>query len=294
MPKPDLLPAILAIESLDELTAFLNGQPVSTLARQLYSLFDAHAEYDDANQWAAAVRICEALAIVGWGLRERVDAISRFNGDHQHTSFVNAEGEERFRAGPWTKRKAGWVLFHPEFHASPDWPDRPSVDWLKYAPGDHPICDRPDLPSQRNYQKPMPIVMGLVGGENKTTQAVLKLRTELDALLRQSMHPALYGEALEKFYFRLLCPFPSESPPAGLKVGTFNVKQRAFTSDLGFDDPFGQLAGSAQREYLAANLLAAVDALKTRLDKRQIEYDINRFRADVAAAIGKFLEQKMN
>jgi hypothetical protein len=33
-----------------------------------------------------------------------------------------------------------------------------------------------------------------------------------------------------------------------------------------------------------------VDALKTRLDKRQIEYDINQFRADVAAAIGKFLE----
>ena len=77
------------------------------------------------------MRICEALAIIGWAPRERVDAISRFNGDHQHTSFVNDQGEMRFRAGPWTKRKAGWVLFNPDFYESPDWPDRPSVDWLK-------------------------------------------------------------------------------------------------------------------------------------------------------------------
>lgn len=107
MPQRDLLAAILSCDSLDGLTKFLKTRPRRSLIPALHKLFDAHAEYDDANQWASAVRICEALAIVGWKPRERVDALSRYNGDNWETTFVNGQGEWRFRVGHWTRRKSG-------------------------------------------------------------------------------------------------------------------------------------------------------------------------------------------
>jgi hypothetical protein len=292
MAKTSLLADLLACDSLDELIAFLHTQPRRSVVKALHTLFDSHAEYNDANEWAAAVRICESLAIVGWAPRERVDAISHFNGDHWHTAFVNGDEEERFRAANWTKRKAGWSLFNPEFNESPDWPGRPSVDWMQYDPGDHPVCDRSNLPSQRNYQQQMPIVMGLIGGENKVTRVVEQLAAELDLCLRQTMQPALYGQALERFYFRLVCPYSAEPSQARLKIGALNLKERAFYCDLYVDRSFGRLAPREQRERLTTNLLTAVDAFKVKIDGRGIDYDIERFRADVVAAIDKFRAKK--
>lgn len=160
---------------------------------------------------------------------------------------------------------------------------------MKYSPGDHPACLRSELPSQRNYQKQLPIVMGRIGGENETTRVVNRLADKLEACLLQTMQPARYGEALEQFYFTLLCPYEKKSPTARLKLGSFNVKRRAFYCDLVFDNRFGQLTPALQREHFATNLLAAVDALKAKIDQRRIDYDTELFRADVVAAIEKFL-----
>ena len=85
-----LLKQIAAQPSIESLQAYLTSQRNTVKVRR--ALLDELAkvvEYDDAHEWATAVRTCEALAIVGWRDRERVDAISRFNGDCWETYFVN-------------------------------------------------------------------------------------------------------------------------------------------------------------------------------------------------------------
>src|SRR5580765_3492783 len=109
-----LLKQIAAQPSIESLQACLTSRRNTVKVRR--ALLDELAkviEYNEALEWAAAVRICEALAIVGWGDRERVDAVSGFNGDCWETYFVNGTDELRFRQGRWSKRKAGWVLFNP-------------------------------------------------------------------------------------------------------------------------------------------------------------------------------------
>ena len=291
MSNKDILADIMPHESLDGLAAFLQSQPKDAVRNGLLKLFDEHAEYKDADQWAAAVRICEALAIVGWSSRERVDAISHFNGDCWDTRFVNEKGAYRFRAGKWRKRKGGWVLFNPQYHFSPDRPDKPPVNWQHFANVEFPIVDRSDLPSQRNYRKQLPIIMGLFCGSSKTSNTATALKAELTAHLRDAMHPDTYGAALEFFYFTLHCAALSESFPARLKIGAYNTKQKAFYCDLYFDDAFGTLAVRQQREYFAHNLLVAIDELETKLKKRKINYDIPGFRSDVVDAIEHWYAQ---
>jgi hypothetical protein len=105
------------------------------------------------------------------------------------------------------------------------------------------------------------------------------------------MRPDKYGAALERFYFTFHCSALSESPSAHLKIGAHNTKQKAFYCELYFDDGFGDLSARQQREYIARNLLLAIDGLETKLKKCGIDYDILGFRSDVADAIGRWHAQ---
>lgn len=283
---------ITALGTLGELEAFLQSQPIDIVRNELLRGIDALLEYADANQWATAVRICEALAIIGWGTREQVDAISRYNGDCWETQFVTDKDELRFRLARWSKRKAGWTLWNPEFHASPDFPDRPSVDWKQNAGTEFPIVDRDTLPSQRNYRRQMPIIMGMIGGVNTTSNSADALRMELRKHLLETMTPAAYGDAVEKFYFTFHCPFRSTAYDARLKIGAYNTKQKAFYSDLYFGKDFGQLSRTDQLAFISQHLLAAVDALEVKLRKRKVDYDVAAFRADVETAIDCWSEPR--
>jgi|GEM_PF-3196130 len=281
-----LLKQIAAQTSLESLEAYLKSlRNTAQVRRTLLDELAKVVEYDNADEWAAAVRICEALAIVGWGDRERVDAISRFNGDCWETYFVNGSDEYRFRFGGWTKRKAGWVLVNPEYYASPDFPDVPSKSWEEFARCKFPAVKCPKLLSQRNCQKQMPFVMGVCGDFGPVSQCVESLQRELVAQLMRSMRPAEYGDALEHFYFELHCPYPGATRSYGLKIGAWNAKQRAFYCDLFFDDDFAGLTRARQQAYFIDNLNAAIDALESKFKQRRIDYDIGRFRADVSSAL---------
>jgi len=280
-----VIDTIMGLETLGELEALLQSQPIDSVRSELLRRLDPLLEYSDANQWATAVRICEALAIIGWGAREQVDAISRYNGDSWETQFVNNKGERRFRFAYWSKRKAGWTLWHPAFHASPDFPDRPSIDWKQNTGVEFPIVNRDTLPSQRNYQLQMPIIMGMSGGGNKVSNSAAALKMELHKQLLGTMKPAVYGNAVEKFYFTFRCPFLSTTYNAHLKIGAYNPKRKAFYCELYFSEDFGRLSRASQRAFVSQHLLAAIDALEAKLRKRKVDYDIVMFRTDVKTAI---------
>ncbi len=281
-----LLKQIAAKASIESLQAFLtSGRDTAQVRRSLLDELAKVIEYGDANQWAAAVRICEALAIVGWGDRERVDAISRFNGDCWETYFVNGSDEFRFRQVGWAKRKGGWVMFNPKYYASPDFPDIPAKSWEEFAHRDFPAAQCPKLASQRNCQKQMPFVMGLCGGSSPVSRCVESLKNELTTQLMRAMRPAEYGDALDRFYLNLHCPYPGATSSADLKTGVWNSKQRSFSCDLFFDDEFASFTRAQQQASFIDHLERAIDALESKFKRRRIEYDIESFRAHVLSAL---------
>jgi len=276
---------ICAQPSVEALQSFLKShRDRDQLRTTLFNALDKVREYENANEWATAVCICEALTIVGWAKRERVDAISRFNGDCWETYFINSFGEHRFREGRWTKRKAGWVLFNPKYHASPDFPNIPSKSWKLFAGVDFAAVNSPKLLSQRNYQKQMPIIMGLIGGSNATSDCASKLKRELDHFLRRSMEPEMYGDALECFYFTLLCPYLDTTYTPHLKIGAYRPLQRSFYCDLFFGEDFGDRDRNDQKAFFIENLASAINALEFKFRKKRINFDITRFQSHVESA----------
>jgi hypothetical protein len=282
---PDLLKQILALDSIEALSAHLTSLPKRSTQKSLLKAFDARIEYEDAHQWAEAVRLCEALAIVGWGDRERVDAICERCENQWTTYFVTANDERRYREGHWVKRKAGFVLFNPEYHFSPDKPDKPAVGWMKFAGIDFPCVAIDKLPSQRNRQQRMPITFGGVGGDNATSRAVWKLERELSDCLRRTLRLDHYGDAVETFNLGLFTPYPGVNDKPHREPGRYAAKSRTYRSILHFDENFHTLAPIDQRAYLGENLLAAIDDLAAKLRKARITYDIAAFRDDVEKAL---------
>jgi hypothetical protein len=270
----ELIPFV-EIDSLRDWVASQHDQ--EALRERFWQRFRELVEYEDADNWSEAVAICEVMAIVGWGERERVDAISHFNGDCWDTYFRNKTGEYRYRQGRWRKNKAGWVLFNPEYHFSGDLPDRPARSWQENAGTDFPIVDRDHLPSQRNYAKQVPIVMGLIGGGDACSETVWAMKRQLATLLRGHMTPEVYGEPLEFLYFTLHCPFSGSPSGSGLKIGSYRSKQKAFYCDLHFDKSFASRSLSQRIDFFEDNLKQAVEALRKKFREKRLVYDFEQF-----------------
>ncbi len=111
---------------LKELRGYLSArQDAEEMRRQLLAAFMEYSQYRNALEWNTAVRICEALAIIGWGTHEPVEAIKGvyFNGNPE-TCFINRDAKPRFFNAVWSKRKDGFAI-DPElsfFHGSQEHP----------------------------------------------------------------------------------------------------------------------------------------------------------------------------
>lgn len=97
---------IYEIESLAELRAYLlSAEDSEALREELFDEFLKYADYKNVSDWNKAVRLCEALAIIGWGGHEPLEAVrgTYFNGNPE-TFFLNRYSETRFVDAIWSKR----------------------------------------------------------------------------------------------------------------------------------------------------------------------------------------------
>ena len=89
---------ILEINELNELKAYLSELPdIDSVRTNLLDEFLKYARYSNVTEWNRAVRLCECLAIVGWGEHEGLEAVktSYFNGN-PNTFFINRYGQPPF------------------------------------------------------------------------------------------------------------------------------------------------------------------------------------------------------
>jgi len=195
---------IFTIENLVELENYLSKQNAEEIREKLFAEFLKYSDYKNATEWNKAVRLCECLAIVGWGKYEPVQAVrgTFFNGNPE-TDFYNKFGQQRFTGAIWSKRKNGYTMENGRtvYYQSPDVPDKQTD---KDYPAKECIEDV-KLADQRNWIPRSPIYMSRTISncyENSKT-VIESIGNELRDNLEQNMRPDIYGRAINIINFKL-------------------------------------------------------------------------------------------
>lgn len=200
---------ILETNELQELREHLLQLPDKEKMRaQLLEAFFRHTRYQNAGEWNTAVKLCECLAIIGWGNCEPLEAIkgTYFNGN-PNTSFINRKGEPRFLDAVWSKRKEGVAIDArlSFYHASPDTlpAKEKNAGTETHTDG---IQDR-KLCSQRNWiaKNPICLTRGIANCYENSKAVIESMEKELTPALNERMRPELYGEAVNRII--LNCSF---------------------------------------------------------------------------------------
>jgi len=195
-----MLQRIYQIDDLDELKEFLSTfADVEQLREELFAEFLKYCRYRNAGEWNKAVRLCECLAIAGWGDREAVEAVrgSYFNGN-QNTYFLNRDSKPRYFDAVWSKGKEGLTI-NPTlstFHKSPD---APHISDIAEDMGECSL-NNTRLDQQRNWipKNPIFITRGLANCYENSKAMIASMETELRQMLNNGMRPEMYGNAIDR------------------------------------------------------------------------------------------------
>ena len=191
---------IYAINDLSELEDFLHSQnDIEKLREKLFAEFLKYADYKSVSEWNKAVRLCECLAVIGWGNYEPLEA-SRgvfFNGNPR-TFFCNRFGELRFIEAIWSKRKTGFTMEQgrTSYYPSPDCKDKKqSMCW------DYSVTENIEdikIESQRNWipKNPVWIVHTISNCYENSKPVIESIEEKLQDELNKKMRPEKYGKAV--------------------------------------------------------------------------------------------------
>ncbi|MEQ1907113.1 MAG: hypothetical protein ABL888_23210, partial [Pirellulaceae bacterium] len=199
-----------AQQSLAELRALVDSKGGTHCRKQLTKQFLRYCLYQNAEQWNRAVRLCEALTIVGWGDLEPVEATrGMFWNGNPETAFFNKCSELRFVAAIWSKRKAGFTMEpgRTSYHYSPDMPEKPSRG------DEYPVTECIQdirLKTQRNWIPKNPILIGRTISNCYRNSAKLAGDVEdgLMPTLNKQMTPEAYGSAISRIVIEYNLSYP--------------------------------------------------------------------------------------
>lgn len=195
---------IFEIDDLEELRGYLSGFPdADSLRSALTERFLGLVRYRNVNEWNMAVRLCEALAITGWGSREPLEAVRGCwpNGNPE-TFFADRYGRVWFLDAVWSGRKDGYAIDSARssiVDASGECGPL-SSDYV-------PEAQQGALRSQRNWipKNPVLITRGLDNCYPSSRPLIESMERELRPALDERMRPGLYGTALNRII--LNCSF---------------------------------------------------------------------------------------
>ena len=306
--------------SLEELREYLSKVPDGeTLREQLYAEFLRYARYSNVTEWNAAVRICEALAIIGWGRHEPLEAIRTtwVNGNPE-TFFRNRYAKPRHLDAVWSKRKDGFAIDYSQsfFHCRADNPLAKPIrlDGPAGAPQDTP------LHTQRNWipKNPIRIMRGLANCYENSKPLIESIERKLIPELDRCMRPELYGTSVDTitlnlsfsfydnyhcktnyiiadetlklkqkdFYPKLLEMYPKKEIDDNgyflrnrFTYGPFRKETGTARVSIVLEKEFSQQPGESQKQVLSQYLIHALGQVANRL-VRKIDYDFKLMLSD--------------
>jgi len=201
--------AIFELNRIEDLREYLMGKPdVDGLREQLYACFLKYSQYRNVWEWNKAVRICEALTIIGWGAHEPVEATrgAYFNGNPE-TYFINRHNKPRFLDAVWSKRKDGFAIDYELmfFHGSME----NQLSEPIHLNGPAGETQDIKLYSQRNWisKNPIHIIRGLANCYASSKPMIDSMENKLIPMLSQGMRPELYGTAINRIIINISLSF---------------------------------------------------------------------------------------
>ena len=144
------LDPIFKLDSIAEIEGYLRSIGPDRARPHLIEAFFKLVEYRNAHEWNRLVRVCEALAIAGWGNYEPVEATAErwINGSF-YTELRNRFFEDRFLSVGWKKK--GTTFVHEEssrfYYRSPDCPERPELNTSEY------LTRNPDIDNFQDWRE---------------------------------------------------------------------------------------------------------------------------------------------
>ncbi|WP_306206281.1 hypothetical protein [Actinoplanes sp. RD1] len=295
----------------------------------LLAAFDRYRDYRTAAEWNGLVRVCEALAVVGWGEREPVEAFAErwINGSF-YTQLRNRQFEVVLGSDQrWDKQGNSFVLADDASSLSDGAGERDDVGrgvgagksdsaGRSNGAGDHVVVGAATgLASQRIPLASSPVRLVRSSGcqvEAKPfAEEVVRLRELLDRRLAKP-----YGPGFGSLGIRLHFSHPASGRAPGaeyfhevigavsvpgakayvrprLEVGRFSLHRGELvcTAVRHYTDAEARADLAEQKRGFAEDFDAALDDLARRLRRRAPGYRIADLRADAAEALSEWLRK---
>lgn len=273
---------------VEELERRVSASDQDALRAEFLTEYDQLREYRSLAEWNRLVRVCEILALVGWGERQPVEAYAEkwINGGW-YTQLRTAT----FDALPGTER--GWLkrgtTFVPE--------DRPELT----------VLGPTTIVSQRNPLPKNPIRLARGGNypdpAHGFVEELARLRKALDRRLTRS-----YGPGFGYLGIMLAFSLPDAHPASGLRMEYFHdesaippgfaakafVRPRLAVGRLAkrkgevklevtrhYTRAEGEADLETQKQTFVRDLDAILDLLADRLRTRAPDYRVEELRSDI-------------
>src|SRR5688572_5134075 len=293
---PERIARLLAATSIAELKLELGSQAPELVRPALLVEYDRLFRYRNIEEWNALVRVCEALALVGWGERPAVEALAeRWLNGSWYTTLRTREFEKLSGHGntaknteaEWAKRGSSFVLRGGE-----DTLDRGIAGFASQR-----------LPLPKN---PLRLTRG-IANHQKSATAFVQALSALHERLNRELSTERYGEGFD--HVAVICSFSNHDDeyttvrgeyfhdakdvPSGLttrhyvrprlRLGKLTQKHDLWhwSVERHFTRAEGELPLAAQQRLFGEDLRSILETLQQRLAKKKLRYDVKSLRVDL-------------
>ena len=319
---------LFELESLKDLEKQVLAYDESKLRKFLFSEFEKYVDYKNVDDWNKVVRVCECLAIIGWGDREAVQAVlGKFFNGNPETKFCNRYSDSRFVDAIWSKRKDGFTMeqSRTSYHFSPDFPEKETLLW------DYPVVEEiqnKKLVKQRNWISKNPILIYEGGHSFPNSKLIASSIGNLFKLLNVKMNAEAYGRTINRI---LITPsFSSEGSntiiaDSSVKVthtmdlhqellkmyskaeitsnhyylrhrytiGNFSKTTGYLKAKLQFDQQFSELPVVEQFDDFIKHLSILIEKISDKLIKKKLDYDFDLMQQDFKKILNEWKEETL-
>ncbi|MBD5175465.1 MAG: hypothetical protein HDT06_06565 [Bacteroidales bacterium] len=311
---------VYTTDDLDVLAAKLLAVPQRDKLRSaLLAAFQQYNNYSTPAEWNRAVRLCECLAVIGWGDSVGVEAHTEtYVNGYPETFFVTPRGAVRYLDAVWRPRNGGIMVA----------PDLSTVHELPQAEITPVVCQQQPLLSQRNWLPKCPVkIVRTLNNCYPGSRALLdSIDHDLNPMLLDGMRPELYGNSLNRidlncamsfddgphcktnyviadeslklrkseYYGALLEMFNTdEIEQEGLflrprfDIGPFRKATGRVFATIVFEKEFSALPLTEQKRRMAGYFLTAIDRIAAR--RKKLGYNFTQMRTDFESILDRWI-----
>jgi len=279
-----IIQTIWDTESLTDLKATLDVANTDALRLKLLETLDPLLDYRNMRDWNRVVRLCEALALIGWGERTALEA--------NRSKAIN---------GAW-KTHIQNRYFEP--HSERYWRSKAHYFILEDGPDDHDYGET-TLASQRNPLSKAPIRWVLSGNSERSDPQLFWALQDLRLQIIERLSSDDYGDGfsflglqfnfsrhddpyVKEEYYNSESDVPADQTlkywiKPRLKLGRLTQKNGYWhvRGDRNFTRAFAEKTLPEQKTILAEDFENALTIAKGKLKKKLPDYDVERLNADL-------------